>query len=110
MSVTHFRLVPPGGWECFTHHIELSDFLYDQIIPVVNKGEYSFLNLFAGFGVFKDDVGNSVFILFDDSKKKERIIELRVSQLIEFEDSKGLLLETMEQIVKDYSLEKLYID
>lgn len=110
MSVTHFRLVPSEGWECFTHHIELSDFLYDQIIPVVNQGKYSFLNLFAGFGVFKDDVGNSVFILFDDSKKKERIIELRVSQLTEQESESGFLLDTVEKIIKDYSLEKIYID
>ena len=110
MSIENFRLIPPQGWDCFSHHIGLSDFIYDQLIPLVNQGKYSFLNLFAGFGVFKDEFGNSLFILFDDSRKKERIIELRVSQVTDISTEQSQLLLTIEKAIKKFSLEALSID
>ena len=110
MSIENYRLIPPQGWDCFSHHISLSDFIYDQLIPLVNQGQYSFLNLFAGFGVFKDEFGNSLFILFDDSRKKERIIELRVSQVPDVGLEKSQLLQTIDAAVERFSLEALSID
>ena len=110
MSIENYRLIPPQGWDCFSHHIDLSDLIYDQLIPLVNQGKYSFLNLFAGFGVFKDEFGNSLFILFDDSRKKERIIELRVSQVPDVSVEQSQLLQIIDAIAERFSLEALSID
>ncbi|WP_196139061.1 hypothetical protein [Aliikangiella sp. G2MR2-5] len=105
----NFRLIPQDGWSLFSYHIRLTDQIFDALAPFVNSGEFRYLDLFAGCGVFEDDQDNSLFLLFDDSKKREKIIEVRLSQSADPESSSPLLL-LAEKIIQEYKLNKLSID
>lgn len=111
MKVKNYKLIPANGWDYFSKHIELGDLLYDHLIPLVNQGSYEYLNLFVGCGVFEDDQDNSLFILFDDSRKKEKVVELRLSEAIkERPASESDLLTLVGIIIDKFQLIKKSID
>lgn len=106
--VANFKIAPARGWDFFSRHVELADLIYDSLAPFVNQKKFNYLNLFPGCGVFEDPFDNSLFILFDDSKRKERIVELRLSQ--SNPEPSSQLLTLADLIVNKYQLEKICID
>ena len=60
---------------------------------------------------FEDDQDNSLFILFDDSRKKEKIVELRLSETIKQQpSSESDLLILVGIIIDKFQLIKKSID
>ncbi len=112
MEVKRYKIIPIEGWKDFSRHVEVADFLYDSLIPMVNRKQLEYLNLFVGCGVFEDKCDNSIFILFDDSKKKERIVEIRTSesQLLNPIQEPSFLIATIAELIDEFRLEKISID
>jgi len=77
---TH-HLVPKCGWKDYSNNVSVSEFIYDELIPLVNSGEMDYENFIVGSGEFSDDSGycsmEFVVPLYDE--EIEELSKLQIS-------------------------------
>ncbi|BBN81465.1 hypothetical protein PA25_24790 [Pseudoalteromonas sp. A25] len=53
---TH-HLVPKCGWKDYSKNVSVSEFIFDELIPLVNSGKMDYENFIVGSGEFSNDSG-----------------------------------------------------
>lgn len=96
----HYYISPNSGWENFSQHEELIEYLNSILIPWVNEGNWHYLNFTPNSAIFEDPNGNTISIVFSDNRL---IREIRV--MLESGISSSMQ-KALDNIQKKYLLVK----
>ena len=108
--MNNYQLIPKDGWLKFSKNIEVTSYLYTLFMPLVNEGNWNYMNFTSDSGIFEDEVGNFVTLLYleqDEETEIERLESLNVSIKVTDCKSIGFLESTMVGLAAKYGLKKL---
>ena len=76
-----YYLAPKCGWKDYSKNISVSEFIFDELLPLVNRGKMDYENFTVGSGEFSDDSGycsmDFVVPLYDE--EIEELSKLQIS-------------------------------
>ena len=74
-------LVPKCGWKDYSKNVSISEFIFDELLPLVNTGKMDYENFIVGSSEFSDDSGycsmEFVVPLYDE--EIEELSKLQIS-------------------------------
>lgn len=99
---------PTKGWHKYNDHIKLIDFIYETLIPLVNKQEWSYMNFTSGSGIFEDQYGNVLILEFQKSKVdfSDQISSIIFSHLNLEMSTSETMIHILELLQSKYGLVK----
>ncbi len=106
-----YYIQPKLGWETFTQHAPLIDYIYAQFTPLVKQGNWHYLNLSAGLVIFEDPQGNALFLVYDGEDSQDYLVsELKLFLPKDNPVASHTLLSTLRQIEEAFGLSKVHIE
>jgi hypothetical protein len=104
----NYQLTPKTCWSSFTENPEVGDYIYSTLMPLVNEGSWNYMNYTSDTGIFEDEIGNSIFLEFDESGEEIRGLRISIKQI---EGNKLSMLEkTIISLESKYNLMKSSTD
>lgn len=98
-------LSPNNGWKNDELNLAVSDEIYRTFSPLVNKKKWSYMNFISGSGMFEDEEGFIIDMMFDVPEDEEAEIEYLNFLCYSFPDNKNsFILETMLKIEQKFNL------
>jgi hypothetical protein len=107
--MNNYQLTPKDGWEEFPKNVEVVESIYSLFIPLVNDGNWHYLNFTSDSGIFEDPAGNSVSLEFAKQSERteiEKLESLNISIKDNDSSNKGFLETTMLDLAAEYGLEE----
>ena len=103
--MNHYNLRPVNGWRYDQLNLSVSEAIYRAFSPLVNEGEWSYMNFISAHGIFTDANGNSVEMFFDELDVEDAEVEYLQSVRCCFSKGvDGFMPEKMQEIEKKYQL------
>lgn len=101
-EMTKYVLVPECKWETFPDNPKVSDYIFSQLMPLVNISKIEYMNFTSSQLCFENKSGNMVLAFLEplednDNTQIEILTSLEVSI---FDDNKNNIFELLAQSIK----------
>lgn len=100
-----YLIYPQNGWEPNPLNAEISEEIYEKLIPFVNSGKWGYQNFTSGLGCFVQPDCGELFISFFPSKDEKGEIDFIKSLHLKLERENSELHTLLIQLAKKHGLQ-----